>query len=287
MNWLQNRKIEPDILLNSFITMKKTILLLLLSTVAFSQTSNKKVKVILLGTFHYGATSDKNSTKFDDLFSPKRQNELDLIAQKLKDFGVDKFFVEEQTDNQNELESRLQLYQSKQITDEKSLKDEIVQIAYRTSVLNNSKVIAVDFKQELPYDKINDYEKKHENESNPYSFFDAEYPFKEKRKKLAESTLSEYYIQLNNSYTRQALLFDYLHYALAYGVDKDYTGETFTANYYDRNLKIFTNILRNIDLKTDKTVVVLFGASHTSFLRQFFENHPYFEIVELDALFSN
>ncbi|MFB9088792.1 DUF5694 domain-containing protein [Flavobacterium paronense] len=266
--------------------MKKIFFLLLTTSFSIAQTQNQKVKVILLGTFHYGATSDKNSIKFDDLFSEKRQNELDSLAKRLKKIGVDKFFVEDQTSNQKEIESQLKLYKSKKITDEKILKDEIVQIAYRTASINNAKIVAVDFKQELPYDKINEYEKIHDKEVNPYSFFDAENPFTAKRKKLVDTPLMEYYIQMNNSYTRQALLYDYLHYALAYGTTEDYTGENFTASYYDRNLKIFTNILRNIDLKTDKTIVVLFGASHTSFLRQFFENHPYFEIVELETIFN-
>ena len=126
------------------------------------------------------------------------------------------------------------------------------------------------------------WEKKHKDDKNPYSFFDAEYPFKTKRKKLSESTLGEYFIQLNNLYSRQAILYDYLHYALSYGTDNDYTGENLTSVLYDRNLKIFTNILRNTDIKTDNTVVVLMGTSHTAFLRQFFENHPYFEIIELE-----
>ncbi len=266
--------------------MKKFILLLLVTAISFSQTQNQKIKVILLGTFHYGATLDKNSTKFDDLFSEKRQSELNSLSQKLKDFGVNKIFIEDEVKNQNQIERDFDLYKTKKMTDEKSLKDEIVQIAFRTSVLNNAKIVAVDFKQELPYDKINEYEKKHEKDVNPYLFFDAEYPFKEKRKKLAETPMMEYYIQLNNLYSRQATMFDYLHYALAYGKENDFTGENFTAAYYDRNLKIFTNILRNIDLKTDKTIVVLFGSGHTAFLRQFFENHPYFEIVELETVFK-
>jgi hypothetical protein len=134
----------------------------------------------------------------------------------------------------------------------------------------------------LPYDKIEAWEKKNKEVKYPYSFFEVEYPFKEKRKKLAESTMSEFYIQINNRYTRQAILFDYLHYALSYGIDKEYVGTDLATSYYDRNLKIFTNILRNVDLNTDNTVVVLFGSSHTAILRQFFENHPYFEIVELE-----
>lgn len=266
--------------------MKRILILFLVSIASFAQTENQKVKVILLGTFHYGPTSDRNSTEFEDLFSEKRQRELDLLTQKLNAFGVNKIFVEDETKNQKIQESQFELYKSKKITDEKNLKDEIVQIAYRTAVLNNAKIIAADFKQELPYDKINEYEKKHEKDINPYLFFEAPYPFKEKRKKLSDIPMIEYYIQLNNLYSRQATMYDYLHYALAYGEDNDYTGENLTSVLYDRNLKIFTNILRNIDLQTDKSIVVLFGASHTAFLRQFFENHPYFEIVELETVFK-
>jgi hypothetical protein len=58
----------------------------------FGQTENPKVKVILLGTFHYGATSDRGKTSFPDLFSVKRQSELESMAKNLARFGVNKFF---------------------------------------------------------------------------------------------------------------------------------------------------------------------------------------------------
>lgn len=247
-----------------------------------AQTSNPKIKVILLGTFHYGATSDRNSTAFKDLFSTKRQSELDTIAQRLIKAGVNKFFLERAANKQNGLIKQFEDYSTGKMSDTILLRNEIIQIAYRTAKLNNAKLIATDNPQELPYDKLEKYDKKHKDDTvNVYSFFNVKYPFDLKQKKLKESTLSDYYIQLNNSYNRQALLYDYLHYALAYGVGDEFIGEELTLSWYDRNLKIFTNILRNVDIKTDKTVVVLYGASHTILLRHFFENHPYFEIVEL------
>lgn len=264
--------------------MRRIIILLFITQIAFSQTQNKKVKVILLGTFHFGATTDRNSTKFEDLFSEKRQIELSNVAKQLVKDGVEKIFIEDTPENQTKIDTQFEEYKNNKITDEKILKDEIVQVAFRTASLSNAKLVCVDFEQELPYDKIEDWENKNKDIKYPYSFFEIEYPFKEKRKKLSESTLSEYYVQLNNKYTRQAILFDYLHYALSYGIDKEYVGTNLTTSYYDRNLKIFTTILRNIDLKTDHTVVVLFGSSHTAILRQFFENHPYFEIIELENI---
>lgn len=263
------------------------VLLALLASTVFGQTKSEKIEVILLGTFHYGETTDRISTKFPDLLSEKRQSELDTIANALNRYGVDKFFLETQVSRQAWQDSLFAAYKKNQLTRVEDLSDERVQIAFRTARKTNIPLIATDYKLELPYDKINEYEQQHKNDTvNVYPIFDAPYPFTEKRKGLKDLSLPSYYIQLNSEYTRQALLFDYLHYALSYGVGDDYTGENLTAVYYDRNLKIFTNILRGINPKTDKTIVVLYGSSHTAILRQFFESHPLFEIVELERVFK-
>jgi hypothetical protein len=56
---------------------KLTIFLLVILTIsAKAQIINsKKIKVVLLGTFHYRETSNRNKTKFDDLFSTRSQSE--------------------------------------------------------------------------------------------------------------------------------------------------------------------------------------------------------------------
>lgn len=253
---------------------------------AVGQTTNQKIRVVLLGTFHYGATSDRTTTPFPDLFSDKRQSELETIAKQLVKIGVNKFFLETPVSRQKKLDSLYGFYTNKILTDTVILRNEEIQIAFRTAAINNAKLIASDNRQELPYDQLNEYEKLHEKDTvQLYPFFSVKYPFTQKQPKLSELPLGEYYIQLNNLYNRQAHMFDYLHYALSYGDDQNFVGESFTLSWYDRNLKIFTNILRNIDLKNDRVIVVLFGSSHTALLRHFFEDHPYFEIVELTQVF--
>lgn len=253
---------------------------------SYGQVQVPKIKVLLLGTFHFGNTSDKKKTSFPDLFSARRQKELDQMAAKLKIFGVDKFFVERHFTLQPSIDSLYSLYRQGALTDTFTLRNEIFQIGFRTAALSNCKLIAADYKQELPYDKIEAYEKQHENDTSAtYPLFTAPYPFKEKQKNLQALSLSDYYIQINNFYSRQKIQFDYLHYALSYGEGTDFTGESLTLSWYDRNLKIFTNILRSIDPAQDREIVVLFGSSHTAILRQFFQNHPYFEIVEIEQAF--
>jgi len=268
--------------------MKKTILILLFSfTSTFAQSQNEKIKIILMGTFHYGATGDRNSTNFKDLFSEKRQKELEFITSKLNSFGVKKIFVETDFREQKKSDSLYNAYKKGVLKDSVSLKREEVQVAFRLGKINNLPIIAADNRQNLDYHPMNEYEQKHKDDKpNPDSFFEIPYPFTEKLKKLSETPLHEYYIRLNSIYARQANQYDYLHYAMAYGEKDDFTGEQFTLSFYDRNLKIYNNILRNLNLKNDKVVLVLFGSSHTNILRQFFENHPYFEIVELETVFK-
>lgn len=259
--------------------------LLMISLNVFAQ---QPINVYLLGTFHYGATSDRNSTKFDDLFSDKRQQELDAMAKAIIHKKINKIFIEWRWNKQAKLDSAYNAFAAGKTKDTVVLRDEIYQIAFRAKQLDTSiQLVAADFKQELPYDAMDAYEKAHAKDSvASYPFFDAEYPFTKKTKKLNEMTLPGYYIQLNSLYKRQQNQYDYTQYALSYGKDSNYVGAEFTAMWYERNIKIFTNILRNIDVKNDKTVLVLFGASHTNTIRAFFELHPLFKIEEIDDLFS-
>jgi Family of unknown function (DUF5694) len=251
-----------------------------------AQTSNDKIKVILLGTFHYGSTSDRNSTAFADLFTPERQQQLDSMATALTRFGVNKVFVEMPYSRQQKLDSLFALYRTGNLTDTTKTRDETIQIGFRTALLSGAGLVAADYRQELPYDQMDAYEAAHKDDTvASHPFFEIAYPFKVKQKKLPEMSLLPYYVQLNSAYNRQRIQYDYLHFSLAYGKDTSFVGTDFTAAWYQRNLKIFTNVLRNLDAGKDKTIVVLFGSSHTAILRQFFTNHPYFEVVELDQVF--
>lgn len=259
------------------------LLFLVFSLPVFSQPGIEKIKVVLFGTFHFGETTDRNKTAFSDLFSEKRQSEIDTMIKAISSLNINKYFLEFDYSKQEKLDSLYGMYKNHLLTTEKQLSNEIIQVVFKANIENEVPMIAADFKQELPYSEMMEYDEKHKNELYPYSFFEIPSPFLVKRKPLKDCTLSEYYIQLNNAYSIQIIMYDYLHYALSYGTGKNYVGENLTKVWYDRNLKIFTNILRSIDIKKDKTIFVLFGSAHTAVLRQFFENHPMFEIIELET----
>ena len=52
------------------------------------------------------------------------------------------------------------------------------------------------------------------------------------------------------------------------GKDADYTGTDHLTEWFKRNLRIYTNIIRTIDSNNDR-VLVLIGAAHINLLRWF------------------
>jgi len=97
--------------------MKKTFFLLVLCVTSFAQTKNEKIKIILMGTFHYGATGDRNSTTFKDLFTEKRQKEIEFMTSKLNAFGVKKIFVETDFREQKKSDSLYAAFKNKKLKD--------------------------------------------------------------------------------------------------------------------------------------------------------------------------
>ena len=104
---------------------------------------------------------------------------------------------------------------------------------------------------------------------------------------MAEQSLPDYYIKLNNEYHRKKSSYDYLHYAMSY-VDienDDYTGPDFSAVWYGRNLKIYANILNEIE-KSDEAILILFGSSHAHIFNYFFSEHPKFNTMHLEDVLN-
>lgn len=251
-----------------------------------------KIKVVLIGTFHFGATTDAKSTKFPDLFSKNRQLQLDTIAQKISLLQPNKIFVENDPSQQNKLDNLFELYKVQGLTDTIKYRSETFQLGFRMAKKANlKKVYAVDYPMELPFSELKEAQQSIASIpqdslkkiiQNFPTFFQQRKPFDEsKYPKLPSSTLRDYYLFINSKTYRHDLMYDYLQQPMTFKYFSNSVGIKYTSIWYERNLNIFNNILLHLS-KEDKTIVILFGAAHTAVLRQYFENHPLFEIVELD-----
>jgi Family of unknown function (DUF5694) len=265
----------------------------------------KKIQILILGTFHFGATGDKNKTNFDDEFSPKRQAEITKVVEHLAKYNPDKIFVEQELGEQTKWDKIYTDFKNGSEPDGNNLKNEIFQIGVKLAKAMNNKngVTCIDYQMPTDFETalknaktdvernyinrvkaINDApEPKNSNEKFLYLPFQKSKDFKSL--KLAETSLPEYYLWLNSPE-----MIAYNHYsndnylALAFGENENYVGAEYVDLWYNRNLKIFTNIMRKTSLE-DQRYLLLIGAAHVKVLRDFFAGNPYFEIVEVkDAL---
>lgn len=251
-----------------------------------------KIKVVLIGTFHFGATSDANSTKFPDLFSKSRQLQLDTIAQKISSLKPDKIFVENDPSRQSRLDSLFEIYKISELPDTIKFRSETYQLGFRIAKKATlKKVFAVDYPMELPFSQLREAQQSigsipedslKKIIQNFPTFFQQPKPYDENTfPQLSNTTLQNYYLFINSKTYRHDLMYDYLQQPMTFKYFSNPAGIKYTSLWYERNLNIFNNILLNLSNK-DRTIIILFGGAHTAVLRQYFENHPSFEIVELD-----
>src|SRR5688572_3761333 len=70
--------------------------------------------------------------------------------------------------------------------------------------------------------------------------------------------------------------------ALRVGADTSYPGATATARWYERNLRIASNVLRTIE-RPDDRVVVIIGAAHAPILREILGRVPGVRLADTNA----
>ncbi|HEY0457573.1 MAG TPA: DUF5694 domain-containing protein [Pyrinomonadaceae bacterium] len=266
-----------------------------------SNLSNKRIKILILGTFHFGATSDVRKTDFDDLFSEKRQREINRIVALLAKYNPDKIFVENVPDKQEYWNNIYDDYKKGIEPVDGARRNEIFQIGVKLAkATNNEKgVICVDYQLQGKYDEAlknasDEVEKTFIRQAQAIvqapdpsmankEFF--ELPFKTskgfKDLKLSENNLLDYYLWINTPENIARNHYINRNYNdLELGEGKNYLGAESVSLWYNRNLKILTNILRQASIK-DNRYFLLIGAGHVKVLQDFFRDHPYFETISV------
>lgn len=239
--------------------------------------SLKKIKVLNFGTFHMGSTTDEHKTEFDEHDNENRKNAHE-ISKKLSAFQPTVILVEMIPESNSKLQAEYKSYleNPKMFFEHPS---EIELIAYELGRISSTeRIYGIDHKMGYNYriaDEINNkvdpiwiekfyedpfrfYPEIHANE-NEMSLFD----------KLKQSNNDQY---LDFLITINA---DMLTHA---ATDNNFEGADEAAKYYQRNLRMYSNLNR-INLTADDRVFILMGASHTAFFRDFISRSPKFEMV--------
>ena len=99
----------------------------------------------------------------------------------------------------------------------------------------------------------------------------------DKSKKLYDLSLLEQFTKMNTKKFKKETF--NLYNQLATTDTINYESTKIVATFYERNLKIYTNLL-NIPLTNNDRVLIVMGATHTSYLDVFLENNPKYKLEE-------
>ena len=244
----------------------------------------EKVQVLNLGTFHMGYTPDAKSTEFDE---HDRENvaRIHEIAADIAAFRPTVIVVEVAPEYQDELEG----YYADYLADPKMpIEDptEIELLAYEVGRLSGTeRIYGIDHKLNYNYriaqeidNAIDSTTVRAYNDNTfaghpKYAGFNSDsLTVRDRLRMMNEDPFLDFLITVNA---------DILTYA---GTDGNFEGADEAAKYYQRNLRMYSNLNR-LELTPDDRVFMLTGASHAAFFRDFFRRSPKYVVVNtLDYL---
>lgn len=286
---------------------KLTIIIsILICATSYGQTNPKKIKIILLGTFHFNQSLDSASKLHSNLFTAKRQKEISDLVTNLVKQKPDKIFLEFSQKNQPYYDSVYNNYINGREPEKlRTRANEIFQLGMKIAKqLGHKKVFGMNYQpQELAdssYKPINSVDKAIQNlylaldkfedsTRTNIEFYDLPFPYKlpNQDSLLQKSTISKFLLFLNSE--KKLSRDDYTNWNWLYsvGTGNDITATDYVGTFwYGTNVRNYNNVLRNVDYKNDKCYLIIYGASHVAFLKHLFQMNPYFDVLDIDKILN-
>ena len=248
--------------------------------------TSDKIKVLNVATFHFGYTSDANKVDFDEE-DRKTQEEIRALSKMLAEFKPTIICIENHPQYDAEINRVYQEY----LNDPSQLNTnygERSMVAFDVARLNNvSQLYGIDSYMDYNYligEQIvntidsatyRDYMNNPFKDSPELAELDKNFdnlPLLEKLRFYNHPKVLDFNININA---------DNLLYV---GTEDSFEGADEAAKFYQRNLRIYSNLNR-IPMRKNDRVFIIMGAAHASFLRELLERSPKFEMVNtLDYL---
>jgi hypothetical protein len=225
-----------------------------------------------------GFTSDANKTEFDEE-DKKNQQRVHAVAEKLSDFKPTVILVEQEPKYNEKIQKEYSNYVNNPDTvfEEPS---EIELLAYELGRLSGTeRIYGIDHKMGYNYrigqqiDNQIDPEWHDKYYKDPKSFYPSidvnedSLSLSGKLKLMNQDRYLDFLITVNADMLTHA------------GTEDGYEGADEAAKYYQRNLRMYSNLNR-INLDEDDRVFILMGASHTAFFRDFMSRDPKYKMVD-------
>ena len=238
---------------------------LAISTTAWAQ-SDARPEILVVGTFHMNNPGhDIHNVQADDVLSPKRQQEIAQLIEVLKTFRPTKIAIEAEVGVTKRIDQEYSDYLAGKYT---LTRNETNQVGYRLAKeLGHRAVYAVDEGGDFPWLRVVNYAKAN-GLMTQFDAINAGWGVlsKEMGDELQSHTVLET-LEYMNSDSRVAKDMGFYFAVVRLGEPFEYAGPDLLASWYQRNIRIYHNIVRLIDSPNDR-ILVIYGAGHLGWLRQ-------------------
>jgi len=247
--------------------MRKLFLVLGLLAFPTASTAQSDVRpeILVLGTYHMANPGhDIHNMQADDVLSAKRQQEIAQLIEALKRFHPTKIAIEADVGSQRAPQQYSDYLAGKYALS----RNEIDQIGYRLAKeLGHRAIYPVDVDGDFPWQRVVNYAKA----NGIAARFDSinagvATMVKEQGDFLASHTVLET-LQFMNADSRVARDMGVYFAVVRFGEPFEYAGSDLVAAWYQRNIRIYRNILALIDSPNEK-ILVIYGSGHLGWLRQ-------------------
>ena len=239
------------------------------------------IQVMILGSYHMDNPGlDLVNVEVDDVMQPKRQREIAAVVEQLARFAPNKVAVEMEPKPDTHT---IAAYEKFTPADLLKDRNDITQIGFRLAHrMKHRAVFAIDEQSTtvdyFPFDKVEAYAKA-SGQDAALATLKAAWVVEGARQNALQKrlTVSQILRELN---APQAIALAQSPYTsmLAIGGGNDWVGAELNAAWYSRNAKIHAKLMKLA--KPGDRIVVLYGAGHNYWLRDFVRTTPGFVVVE-------
>ncbi len=238
----------------------------------------QRAEILILGTYHMANPGrDVFNMAADDVLAPKRQAEIVELLEVLKRFKPTKIAIESTV-----YEDRRPKQYAEYLAGKYTLTaNEIEQVGFRLAKeLGMKAVYPVDIDGDFPWQRVINFAKG--TGQSPFMdqiMSEIGAMVKAQDAYLHSHTVLETLLYMNDDdKVAQDVGFYYREAHL--GEPGDYAGPDLLASWYQRNIRIYNNIMKIIESPNDRALVI-YGAGHLGWLRQMVENDPAMRLRKL------
>lgn len=237
-----------------------------------------RVQVLVLGVYHMANPGqDVFNMQADDVLTPKRQAEMTEVMTVLKRFKPTRIAVERDFNDQRVAKAYAEYLAGKH----ELTRNEVEQIGFRLGKeLLHQKVYGVDADGDFPWQHLVNWAKANGRSDQLNAMMsDIGNTVKAQGEYLASHTILEMLLYLNADEKVAADVGFYFRQA-EYGEPWDQAGADLVAAWFQRNVRIYSNVARLVESPGER-VLVIFGAGHLGWLQHAFASNPRFRVVKL------